>query len=222
VFNAKGKREISYEHWRSLLSNLLGNLLVHLLWSWIKEIGVPHARARSLAAPRRASRGRARGCGRGRGRGHGVTWRDVTSGRTNERTWCVAGREHLFAVDDPLMVNVTVGCQWPLNRDSYQEPLNRDRYLALTATVTTWGALTVTSTFIPLRLLLAYIRRPPPLPQVANSQTRYSCLGDLSLLPLFAAFFCISIACTTRTVSTRAEPPEPRPAAEILLGIGGR
>jgi hypothetical protein len=44
---------------------------------------------------------------------------------------------HLFAVDDSLMVNVTVGCEWPLNRDSYQEPLNRDSYSALTATVTT-------------------------------------------------------------------------------------
>jgi hypothetical protein len=50
-----------------------------------------------------------------------------------------------------------------------------------------------------MRLLLAYIRRPPPLPQIANSQTKYSCLGDLSLLPLFAAFFCISIACTAHS-----------------------
>jgi hypothetical protein len=80
----------------------------------------------------------------------------------------------------------------------------------------------MTSRFIPLRPLLAYIRRPPPLPQIANLQTtRYSCLGDLSLLPLFAAFFCISIGCTARTVPARAEPPELRPAAEILLGIGG-
>jgi hypothetical protein len=54
------------------------------------------------------------------------------------------------------------------------------------------------------------------------TNNRYSCLGDLSLLPLFAAFFCISIACTARTVPARAEPPEPRLAAEILLGIGGR
>jgi hypothetical protein len=53
------------------------------------------------------------------------------------------------------------------------------------------------------------------------SQTRYSYLGDLSLLPLFAAFLCISITCTVRTVLARVEPPEPRPAAEILLGIGG-
>jgi hypothetical protein len=30
------------------------------------------------------------------------------------------------------------------------------------------------------------------------------------------------IACTVRTVPARVEPPEPRPAAEILLGIGGR
>jgi hypothetical protein len=29
-------------------------------------------------------------------------------------------REHLFAVDDSLMVNVTVGYQWALNHDSYQ------------------------------------------------------------------------------------------------------
>jgi hypothetical protein len=73
----------------------------------------------------------------------------------------------------------------------------------------------------------------------------YSCLGDLSVLPLFAALFCIpiactartvparaeppelvlllrSIACTARTVLARAEPPEPRPAAEILLRIGGQ
>ena len=34
--------------------------------------------------------------------------------------------------------------------------------------------------------------------------------------------FHIPIACTARTVPARAEPPEPRPAAEILLGIGGR
>jgi hypothetical protein len=31
VFNAKGKREIPYVYWRSLSSNLLGNLSVHLL-----------------------------------------------------------------------------------------------------------------------------------------------------------------------------------------------
>jgi hypothetical protein len=31
VFNAKEKREILYEYWRSLPSNLLGNLSVHLL-----------------------------------------------------------------------------------------------------------------------------------------------------------------------------------------------
>jgi hypothetical protein len=31
VFNAKGKREILYGYWRSLPSNLLGNLSVHLL-----------------------------------------------------------------------------------------------------------------------------------------------------------------------------------------------
>jgi hypothetical protein len=31
VFNAKGKREISYGYWRSLPSNLLRNLSVHLL-----------------------------------------------------------------------------------------------------------------------------------------------------------------------------------------------
>jgi hypothetical protein len=43
--------------------------------------------------------------------GEGVAWR--ADGR-------VAGREHLFAVDDSLMVNVTVGYQWALNRDSYQ------------------------------------------------------------------------------------------------------
>jgi hypothetical protein len=47
VFNAKGKREILNGYWRSLPSNLLGNLSVHLLWSWKKEIGVPHARAHS-------------------------------------------------------------------------------------------------------------------------------------------------------------------------------
>jgi hypothetical protein len=52
--------------------------------------------------------------------------RRAEAGRGRERD--VAGREHIFAVDDPLMVNVTVGCQWPLNRDSYQEPLNRDSY----------------------------------------------------------------------------------------------
>jgi hypothetical protein len=37
--------------------------------------------------------------------GVGVAWR---CGRTDGR---VAGREHLFAVDDSLMVNVTVGYQ---------------------------------------------------------------------------------------------------------------
>jgi hypothetical protein len=52
------------------------------------------------------------------------------------------------------------------------------------------------------------------------TNNRYSYLGDLSLLPLLAAFFCISIACTARTVPARAEPPEPHLAAEILLGIG--
>jgi hypothetical protein len=65
-----------------------------------------------------ATRARARLPGRGRGE---------TSGRCG-RTWCVAGREHPFAVDNSLMVNITVGCQWSLNRDSYREALNRDRY----------------------------------------------------------------------------------------------
>jgi hypothetical protein len=41
-------------------------------------------------------------------------------------------------------------------------------------------------------------------------------------LPLVAASFRIPIACSARTVPTRAEPPEPRLAAEILLGVGGR
>jgi hypothetical protein len=31
MFNAKGKREIPYGYWRSLPSNLIGNLSVHLL-----------------------------------------------------------------------------------------------------------------------------------------------------------------------------------------------
>jgi hypothetical protein len=55
---------------------------------------VPHARARS-PRPRAWA-------------GLGVAWR--AGG---------AGWEHLFAVDDSLMVNVTVGYQWALNRDSY-------------------------------------------------------------------------------------------------------
>jgi hypothetical protein len=56
--------------------------------------------------------------------------------------WCGMTRRAGGAVgwtdgDDSLMVNITVGCQWSLNRDSYQEPLNCDSYSALTATVTT-------------------------------------------------------------------------------------
>jgi hypothetical protein len=78
VFNAKGKREIPYGYWRSLPSNLLGNLSVHLLWSWIKEKGVPHARARSLASP---------------SQGRGVAWRDETSGAVGQtllsRCWAL-------------------------------------------------------------------------------------------------------------------------------------
>jgi hypothetical protein len=50
VFNAKEKREIPYGYWRSLPSNLLCNLSVYLLWSSIKEIGVPHARALACLA----------------------------------------------------------------------------------------------------------------------------------------------------------------------------
>jgi hypothetical protein len=46
----KEKREIPHGYCRSLSSNLLGNLSVHLLWSWIKEIGVPRARARQAEA----------------------------------------------------------------------------------------------------------------------------------------------------------------------------
>jgi hypothetical protein len=59
--------------------------------------------------------------------------------RARSPRWCSWSdvMPHLFAVDDSLMVNVTVGCEWSLNRDSYQEPLNRDSYSALTATVTT-------------------------------------------------------------------------------------
>jgi hypothetical protein len=47
----KEKREIPHGYWRSLSSNLLGNLSVHLLWSWIKEIGVPHAHALAKLRP---------------------------------------------------------------------------------------------------------------------------------------------------------------------------
>jgi hypothetical protein len=68
---------------------------------------VPHAR--SVASPR---------LGRGRGRG-GAVGRSV--GRTYIRTYVMCCEaEHLFVVDDSLMVNVTVGCQWALNRDCYQ------------------------------------------------------------------------------------------------------
>jgi hypothetical protein len=49
------------------------------------------------------------------GEGEGVFVR--TDGRTDGRDVL---REHLFAVDDSLMVNVTVGYQWALNHDSYQ------------------------------------------------------------------------------------------------------
>jgi hypothetical protein len=40
-----------------------------------------------------------------------------TDGRTDGRDvlW-----EHLFAVDDSLMMNVNVGYQWALNHDIYQ------------------------------------------------------------------------------------------------------
>jgi hypothetical protein len=58
-------------------------------------------------------RARARSPRRGRGR-------DETSGAVGRTDGRAAGREHLFAVDDSLMVNVTVGYQWALNRDSYQ------------------------------------------------------------------------------------------------------
>jgi hypothetical protein len=81
VFNAKEKREISYGYLRSFPSNLLGSLSVHLLWSWIKEIGMPHARALTRLA--RPGRGR----GRGRGRGHDETrWAVRSVERTDRRT----------------------------------------------------------------------------------------------------------------------------------------
>jgi hypothetical protein len=93
VFNVKEEREIPYEYWRSLSSNLLGNLSVHLLWSWIKEIGAPHARSLArLAEP-----------------GVDVTSRVKSSG-ADGRTWCVAGRDMrplLLAVDGSLIVTVT-------------------------------------------------------------------------------------------------------------------
>jgi hypothetical protein len=53
---------------------------------------VPHARALARLAS---------------AEGVGVVWRGVRGGII------------FFAVDDSLMVNVTVGYQWALNRDSY-------------------------------------------------------------------------------------------------------
>jgi hypothetical protein len=58
---------------------------------------------------RRATRARARSPRLGRGHGRGVAWRGVA---------CGTGLS-FFAVDDSLMVNVTVGYQWALNRDTY-------------------------------------------------------------------------------------------------------
>jgi hypothetical protein len=83
--------------------------------------------------------------------------------------WCGMTRRAGGAVgwtdgDDSLMVNITVGCQWSLNRDSYQEPLNCDSYSALTATVTTWGALTVTSRFIPPAPVARFYKAPSSSP----------------------------------------------------------
>jgi hypothetical protein len=92
------------------------------LWSWIKEIGVPCVHTRACS-PHWA--------GMGRGRGRDVTCRVESSGRTGDAMCC--GREHRFAVDDSLMLNITVGCWWTLNRDNYSE--------SLTATITTWGAV---------------------------------------------------------------------------------
>jgi hypothetical protein len=98
------------------------------------------------------------------------------------------------------------------------------------ACVRSLASPTVTQPLLSLNLDRYYLRRIKPWRPSSSPlslrlpihQTRYSCLGDLSLLSLFAVFFCISIACTARTVPARAEPPEPRPAAEILLRIGGQ
>jgi hypothetical protein len=75
----------------------------------------------------------------------------------------------------------------------------------------------MTSRFIPPRLL-AYISLPA---QGEKFTIGTPVQETFPSLLLFAASFRISIACTTRTVQARAEAPEPRPAAEILLRIGG-
>jgi hypothetical protein len=79
----------------------------------------------------------------------------------------------------------------------------------------------MTYRFIPPRLL-AYISLPPP-PAPGEKFTLGTPVQEtFPSLPLFAASFRIPIACTACRVQARVEPPEPCPAAEILLGIGGR
>jgi hypothetical protein len=95
---------------RSLPSNLWGSLSIHLLWSWIKKIGMPHARALARVAEP----------GRGRGSGRGVSVVDVTC---RDVTWRVESSWAGSAVRCGRMDVMCCGAVgeewWCFNREHY-------------------------------------------------------------------------------------------------------
>jgi hypothetical protein len=94
---------------------------------------------------------------------------------------------------------------------------------AVTGNYRLMGIMVVSSVQVhsPSPLLYAYIRGLPPLAQMYILTPRYSCLGDLSLLPLC----CCSLPFPTQALRAhclREQLPPNLVCLVILLGIGGR
>jgi hypothetical protein len=98
--------------------------------------------------------------------------------------------------------SLTATVTWRLNRDCYYSRcLNRDVQIHPPC-------------------LPAYIRCPSLLLLGSPIHTKVLLFRRPLALSLCLLLLLHPIACTARTVPARAEPPEPRPAVEILLRIG--
>jgi hypothetical protein len=92
---------------------------------------------------------------------------------------------------------------------------------AVTGNCRLMGIMVVSSVQVHSPLLCAYIRGLTPLAQTHILTPRYSCLGDLSLLPLC----CCSLPFLTQALHAhclREQLPPNLVCLAILLGIGGR
>jgi hypothetical protein len=94
---------------------------------------------------------------------------------------------------------------------------------AVTGSCRLMGVMVVSSVQVhsPSPLLCAYIRGHPPQAQVHILKPRYSCLEDLSLLPLCCCFLPFPTQ-ALRALCLREQLPPNLVCLVILLGIGGR